>query len=100
IRDDLVTGVQTCALPIFARLAAGSTISHLYQRDLVSLVLTVPAQISEQRAIAAAISDAERELAVIRDRLGKARDVKLGMMQELQIGRASCRGKVWREGNV
>jgi len=70
-----------------ARLTAGSTISHLYQRDLVTLVLNVPASIEEQRAIAGVLGDAEAEVATLEDRLTKARAIKTGMMQQLLTGR-------------
>lgn len=70
-----------------ARLSAGSTISHLYQRDLVTLVLRVPPTLAEQRAIASALADAESEIAKLRQQLDKARATKRGMMQELLTGR-------------
>jgi len=69
------------------RLSAGSTIAHLYQRDLVGLVLDVPPAIEEQRAIAEVLRDMEAETAVLRRRLAKARLIKTGMMQELLTGR-------------
>lgn len=71
-----------------ARLSAGSTISHLYQRDLVTLVLDVPPTVEEQRAIADTLQDADAEIAELHKRLAKARDIKTGMMQELLTGRA------------
>ncbi|MCO5303570.1 MAG: restriction endonuclease subunit S, partial [Phycicoccus sp.] len=70
-----------------ARLSAGSTISHLYQRDLVTLELSVPPTIEEQRAIAEALADAEAEIEALRERLTKARAIKAGMMQQLLTGR-------------
>lgn len=69
------------------RLSAGSTISHLYQRDLVTLVLDVPPTIEEQRAIASVLSDAEEEISALQDRLSKARAIKTGTMQQLLTGR-------------
>src|SRR5207247_3981206 len=38
IRDPLVTGVQTCALPIFARAGAGGQTDLREHRDVVTLV--------------------------------------------------------------
>ena len=69
------------------RLSAGSTISHLYQRDLVGLVLDIPSTLDEQHAIAAALADAEAEIAALRARLTKARSIKTSMMQQLLTGR-------------
>lgn len=69
------------------RLSAGSTISHLYQRDLVTLVLRVPPTVEEQHEIARILVDLEEAIAVLRGRLVKARAIKAGMMQELLTGR-------------
>lgn len=70
------------------RLTAGSTINHLYQRDLVTLVLDVPADVREQHAIAEIFTDMDNEIRVLQMRLNKAHDVKTGMMQQLLTGRA------------
>lgn len=70
-----------------AGLSAGSTITHLYQRDLVALGLSVPPTREEQRAIAAALSAVDAEIAALERRIESARAVKTGMMQELLTGR-------------
>ncbi|WP_120520795.1 restriction endonuclease subunit S [Arthrobacter celericrescens] len=70
-----------------SRLTAGSTISHLYQRDLVGLVLDVPPTLEEQHAIVKTLYDADAELGALRARLSKAQSLKQGMMQELLTGR-------------
>jgi type I restriction enzyme S subunit len=75
------------------RLSAGSTISHLYQRDLVQLVLDVPATIDEQRAIADLLGTIDSEVADLDARLVKAHLVKAGMMQELLTGRTRLSGR-------
>jgi type I restriction enzyme, S subunit len=69
------------------RLSAGSTISHLYQRDLVKLVLDFPPTLEEQDTIAAVLWDMDSEVAALRARLAKACSVRAGMMQELLTGR-------------
>ncbi|MFB8190374.1 restriction endonuclease subunit S [Microbacterium sp. NPDC055988] len=69
------------------RLSAGSTISHLYQRDLVTLVLDVPPSLEEQQAIAGVLLEAEQEIVVVRRQLAKANSIKQGMMQQLLTGR-------------
>lgn len=69
-----------------AGLSAGSTISHLYQKDLVTLEFRVPASIAEQAALANALLDADAELAALGRRLRSARNIKQGMMQELLTG--------------
>ncbi|MBO9044402.1 restriction endonuclease subunit S [Curtobacterium flaccumfaciens] len=70
-----------------ARLSAGSTISHLYQRDLVTLELELPPTLAEQRVIASAMFEAESEIVLLRQRLTKARAIKSGVMQQLLTGR-------------
>lgn len=70
-----------------AGLSAGSTINHLYQKDLVTLILTVPSAVEEQKAIARVLLDADDEIAALARRLESARAIKQGMMQELLTGR-------------
>jgi type I restriction enzyme S subunit len=50
------------------------------------LVVPFPTR-EEQRAIARVLLDADAEIAVLNDRLAKARAVKVGMMQQLLTGR-------------
>lgn len=69
-----------------AKLTAGSTIVHLYQKDLVTFQFLAPS-IEEQRAIAAALDDMDAEIQTFEARLAKARAVKDGMMQNLLTGR-------------
>lgn len=70
-----------------AGLSAGSTINHLYQKDLVTLEFQVPPCVEEQAAIAKVILDADAELTALDRRLVSARNIKQGMMQELLTGR-------------
>ena len=69
------------------KLAAGSTISHLYQKDFVSFEFTAPPSVEEQTAIAAVLSDMDAELASLEARRDKTRDLKQAMMQELLTGK-------------
>lgn len=70
-----------------ASLSAGSTINHLYQKDLITLTLAFPEDASEQREISSVLDDAESEIRVLEARLETARNIKQGMMQELLTGR-------------
>ncbi|MGO4651147.1 restriction endonuclease subunit S [Arthrobacter sp. 2RAF22] len=70
-----------------AGLSAGSTITHLYQRDLVTLELLVPPTLEEQAAISRILTDADVEIVALERRLESARGVKVGIMQELLTGR-------------
>jgi len=69
-----------------AKLTAGSTIVHLYQKDLVTFEFLGPG-IAEQRVIAEALDDMDTEIQALESRLTKARAVKEGMMQNLLTGR-------------
>ena len=69
-----------------ARLQAGSTIWHLYQKDFENFRFRAPC-LSEQAAIAALLSDMDAEIAALEQRLAKTRALKQGMMQELLTGR-------------
>lgn len=68
-------------------LSAGSTINHLYQKDLVTLALYFPPDLAEQRDIARILDSAENEISALKRRLKSARNIKQGMMQELLNGR-------------
>ena len=70
-----------------SRLSAGSTISHLYQRDLLTLALQVPPTLGEQRAISGTLADIEAEIDTLAARLDKAGAIKQGMVQQLLTGR-------------
>ena len=68
------------------KLKAGSTISHLYQKDFVNFTFMVP-KIEEQTAIAEILSDMDTEIESLELKLEKYKKIKQGMMQELLTGR-------------
>lgn len=69
------------------KLQAGSTISHLYQKDFIGFSFLAPVTLAEQIAIAAVLSDLDAELTALEQRLAKTRALKRAMMQELLTGR-------------
>ena len=69
------------------KLQAGSTISHLYQKDFVTFSFLAPATLAEQTAIAEVLTGMDAELAALEQRRAKTRALKQGMMQELLTGR-------------
>lgn len=69
------------------RLAAGTKVLATTRSFISSITLPLP-EVDEQRAIASAIADADREISTVLVRLDKARAVKQGMMQQLLTGRA------------
>lgn len=69
------------------KLAAGSTISHLYQKDFVTFTYHAPESLPEQQAIAKVLTDLDAELEALEQRRDKTRELKQAMMQELLTGR-------------
>lgn len=67
-------------------LAQGSTRYNLSKVALLKSPFLLPGM-SEQKAIAAVLSDMDAELAALEQRLAKTRALKQGMMQELLTGR-------------
>ncbi|MDO4296701.1 MAG: restriction endonuclease subunit S [bacterium] len=70
-----------------AKLSAGSTINHLYQKDFVDFTFKAPSELVEQQAIAQVLSDMDSELVQLEKKLAKYQQIKQGMMQELLTGR-------------
>lgn len=65
------------------KLTAGSTISHLYQKDFVYYNFPLPPTLTEQRAIATALSDVDALLSSQEQLISKKQAIKQGAMQEL-----------------
>ncbi len=68
-----------------SRLQAGSTISHLYQKDFVDFNFMAP-PVDEQHAVATVLCDMDAEIAALERRRDKIRDIKQGIMQQLLSG--------------
>ena len=86
------------------QLVTGTTVFHLYGRDMANFYFTAPSA-EEQEAIATVLSDMEFEIVALERRRDKTRAIKQGMMQALLTGRvrlvesepASGRGaRTWR----
>lgn len=75
------------------RLAAGTKVLATTRSYISSITLSLP-PVDEQRAIATALTDCEREIEVLRRRLAKAKAIKQGMMQELLTGRTRLPAEV------
>lgn len=69
------------------QLSAGSTITHLYQKDFVNFVFQAPPTLEEQIAIAAVLTDMDVELAALNAHHTKLRHLKNGMTQQLLTGK-------------
>ena len=69
------------------RLSAGSTIIHLYQKDVGKFEFLLPPTIAEQKAIAEALLEMDSDIAALENKLAKYRQIKQGMMQQLLTGK-------------
>lgn len=68
-------------------IAIGTTsVAAIYSRDLFQLKVSLPPK-EEQTAIATILSDMDAEIQALEQRLGKTRQIKQGMMQELLTGK-------------
>jgi type I restriction enzyme S subunit len=65
-----------------AKITAGSTITHLYQKDFVTFNFVLPS-ISEQTLIATALSDADALISNLEQLITKKKLIKQGAMQQL-----------------
>ena len=65
------------------KLTAGSTISHLYQKDFVHYDFPLPPTLTEQKAIATALSDVDDLIANLDKLITKKNAIKQGAMQQL-----------------
>lgn len=69
------------------QLSAGSTINHLYQKDLVKFDIYVPPTKEEQEAIATILFDMDSEIYKLEEKVSKYQKIKQGMMEELLTGK-------------
>lgn len=67
-------------------LCGGSTFLEIGKTQLLSFEILMP-DYNEQTAIANILSDMDDEIAALEAKLAKARQIKIGMMQELLTGR-------------
>ncbi|MFV0150275.1 restriction endonuclease subunit S [Empedobacter falsenii] len=67
--------------------APGGTIKTITKEALSDFEIKYPKSLSEQERIATILSDMDAELEALATQLGKARQIKQGMMQELLTGR-------------
>ncbi|MCL4315470.1 MAG: restriction endonuclease subunit S [Gammaproteobacteria bacterium] len=71
----------------FISLCGGSTFLEIGKTQLAVFEVKLPAEKTEQTAIATILSDMDVEIAALEEKLAKARNLKQGMMQELLTGR-------------
>lgn len=71
----------------FLALDDGVTQTHILNGDIAACQLFAPFNREEQTAIATILSDMDAEIQALEQRLGKTRQIKQGMMQELLTGK-------------
>jgi type I restriction enzyme S subunit len=64
-----------------------TAIPHISLQDIRSFKLLLPPSKEEQAAIATILADMDRDIQALEQRLGKTRQIKQGMMQELLTGK-------------
>jgi len=68
-------------------LSAGSTIKHLYQKDLKIFEFRMPLDIEEQQAIAEVLTAMDEEIEALEKEKAKIESIKEGAMYDLLTGR-------------
>lgn len=68
-------------------LSAGSTIQHLYQKDLKNFKFLMPKDIKEQKAIADTLATMDKEIESLENELEKVEQIKEAAMDDLLTGK-------------
>ena len=71
----------------FRFFAVGTKVSGISKKNIARVTISIPSAPSEQRAIAAILSDMDAEITALEVKRAKARQIKQGMMQVLLTGR-------------
>lgn len=74
-------------LDFLEKLSAGSTIVHLYQKDINKFEFMIPPTKEEQAEIANVLSSIDNDIDQLEKRLHKCESLKQGMMQQLLTGK-------------
>ena len=80
------------------RLTAGSTIVHLYQKDIVNFTFPIPT-LPEQHRIASALTSIDNLISSLGKLIEKKKNIKQGTMQQLLTGKTRLKGfnEPWME---
>lgn len=73
------------------KITAGSTIVHLYQKDIVKFLFPIP-PIHEQKSISNALIDIDALISVLNKKIEKKKLIKQGAMQQLLTGKRRLPG--------
>ena len=64
----------------------GGTRTKLNKKAMLDILLYIPPTLSEQTAIASILSDCDKDISSLQSKLGKYKELKQGMMQQLLTG--------------
>src|SRR5690606_40643039 len=92
IRDFHVTGVQTCALPIFDQPSNGEAV--LTPGYSVGILLQEP-PLNEDKTVLGNVEEGVAETKAMLERFNEIAEKMAVDYSDEQIGRASCRERVW-----
>ncbi|MBU0459319.1 MAG: restriction endonuclease subunit S, partial [Nanoarchaeota archaeon] len=67
-------------------LKAGSTISHLYQKDFTNFIFPLPS-LEEQKKIATIFLSVDKQIKDNKELLNELKEIKKGLMQDLLTGK-------------
>lgn len=79
-------------LDFIKKLTAGSTIVHLYQKDIVDYKFPLPQKTAEQERIVDALFDVDKLISSLSKTIEKKRLIKQGAMQQLLTGKKRLPG--------
>lgn len=69
------------------KVAQGTTIIHLHGKDIEKIPIYIPIEKSEQDEIVNILQNVDNELNILKQKLGKYRKIKEGMMEDLLTGK-------------
>ena len=77
---------------------SSGTRAKLNKSEMYKIIIFCPKYKEEQQAIAQILSDMDKEIDVLKDKLNKTKAIKMGMMQELLMGKTRLKGET--NGNI
>lgn len=67
------------------RLVTGTTVKHIYPKDIQGVRISIPASLEEQQKIANFLSAIDNKIELVADQIGQAQVFKKGLLQQMFI---------------